>query len=188
MQFQVPQFIETEDKVVGPFSIRQFLYVGVAGVISGILYFILQTWLFAIFAFVLVGGALAISFIKVGGRPLVNVIMSAAHFYWNPQTYVWKPDHPVIAAREPVREKTGGLPLEDIASGMALRKKWETEKKDGGGESALHKAWASIQNGGVPDAAKTSDRQFLEKKMAERYHIFQRNAGDREAARRVDYR
>ena len=38
------------------------------------------------------------------------------------------------------------------------------------------------------EGKKTSDRQFLEKKMAERYQIFQRKTGDRVAARRVDYR
>ena len=37
MQYQVPQFIETEDKVVGPFSLRQFAYVGAAATKSVVL-------------------------------------------------------------------------------------------------------------------------------------------------------
>ena len=32
MQFQVPQFIEIEDKIIGPFTVKQFIYlVGGAG-------------------------------------------------------------------------------------------------------------------------------------------------------------
>ena len=34
MQFQVPQFIETEDKVVGPLTLRQFMYIAGAGAAS----------------------------------------------------------------------------------------------------------------------------------------------------------
>jgi hypothetical protein len=53
--------------------------------------------------------------------------------------------------------------------------------------SALHKSWEDLQTG-APFAQKTSDKQFLDKKMAERYQIFQRVAGDRHAAKRIDYR
>jgi len=172
MQYQVPQFIETEDKVVGPFSIRQFAYVGIAALISGLCYFVLQTWLFVIVALILVGGALALSFIKINGRPLMKVATAAFNFYWKPQMYIWKPEHPVVAQRhmEPaiVRELP---PIKDIASG-----------------NALHKSWENLQTG-TPAAGKMqSDRQFVEKKMTERYQIFQRQSGDRAAARRVDYR
>lgn len=170
MQYQVPQFIETEDKVVGPFSLRQFAYVGAAAVVTGICYFLLQTWLFVIMAVILLGGSLALSFVKINGRPLVKIALSAFNFYWNPQMYVWKSENPVAPQHHTpvaVRELP---PIETIASG-----------------SSLHKSWENLQTG-TPETKKTSDRQFIEKKMAERYQIFQRQSGDRAAARRVDYR
>ena len=173
MQYQVPQFIETEDKVVGPFSIRQFVYVGIAGMISAVFYFLLQTWLFFIVAVILIGGALALSFVKINGRPLMKVGLSAFNFYWKPQTYVWKPDHPIETQQKPtpVAEERVLPPVAAIASG-----------------SGLHKIWQNLQTGTPPTPKKTSDRQFVEKKMAERYQIFQRESGERMAARRVDYR
>src|SRR5579872_2467120 len=97
MQFQVPQFIETEDKVVGPFSLRQFAYVGAACVVTAIFYFMVATWLAILAGIIFIGGALAVSFIKVEGRPLSTIIMSAANFYWKPQTYVWQPEHPTVS-------------------------------------------------------------------------------------------
>jgi hypothetical protein len=171
MQYQVPQFIETEDKVVGPFSLRQFAYVGIAVLVSGVCYFLLQTWLFLIVALILVGGSLSLSFIKINGRPLVKIVLSAANFYWKPQMYVWKPEHPVATQQKhtPVAVRTLP-PIESIASG-----------------SSLHKSWENLQTG-TPQTKKASDRQFVEKKMTERYQIFQRISGDRTAARRVDYR
>jgi PrgI family protein len=173
MQYQVPQFIETEDKVVGPFSIKQFAYVGIAAVIAGISYFLVATWLFFIIAFLFIGGSLALAFVKINGRPLMKVGLNAFNYYWKPQMYVWKPDRPAIEqhrAAPTIREMP---PIEAIASG-----------------SSLHKSWQNLQTGtpATPEAKKTSDRQFIEKKMAERYQIFQRQSGERDAARRVDYR
>lgn len=170
MQYQVPQFIETEDKVVGPFSLRQFFYVGAAALVSGICYFLLQPWLFFIIAFILIGGALALSFVKINGRPLIKIGISAFNFYWKPQTYVWKSEEVAQQAKPSMRTTVSLPPMESIASG-----------------SSLHKIWQNLQTG-TPVTAKKSDRQFIEKKMNERYQIFQRTGGDREAARRVDYR
>ncbi len=185
MQFQVPQFIETEDKVVGPFSIRQFAYVGIACFISAIAYFMLATWLFFLVAIIFIGGALAISFVKVEGRPLINILISAANFYWKPQTYVWQPEQTAIAAPGKIKSeaKSGGFSLEDILANALRKKSVDTAKVADG--NALHKSWQNVQTG---ETQKTSDRQFIERKMNERYQIFQKLAGDRDAARRVDYR
>ena len=170
MQYQVPQFIETEDKVVGPFSLRQFLYVGVAAGISAVCYFILATWLFLIIAVILIGTALSLSFVKINGRPLIKIAISAFNYYWNPQTYVWKAVDTVQQRNLTATARPITLPpIEAIASG-----------------SALHKSWQNLQTG--TPIQKKSDRQFIEKKMAERYQIFQRPSGDRTAARRIDYR
>lgn len=183
MQYQVPQFIETEDKVVGPFSLRQFLYVGVAAGISGICYFLVQPWLFFIIAFILIGGALALSFVKINGRPLIKIGVSAFNFYWRPQAYIWKSDHPVLEHKPtPVVEQE--LPPIKKSTPAPAPKKTIAAIAEG---SALHKSWEKLQTG-MSIKPKQSDRQFLEKKMAERYQIFQRVAGDRDAARRIDYR
>jgi hypothetical protein len=211
MQYQVPQFIDSEDKVVGPFSLRQFLYVGVAAVISGVCYFLVQSWLFFIIALILIGGSLALSFVKINGRPLMKVGLSAFNFYWRPQTYVWKSDHPVQQYSKPTAEKAVELPPMAAAitpaepkpkpiytpaapkstqsislphPPMAPAPKTIAAIAEG---SSLHKTWERLQSG-TPIKAKKSDKQFLEKKMNERYQIFQRRSGEREAARRIDYR
>lgn len=181
MQFQVPQFIETEDKVVGPFSLRQFLYVGVAAVASAMCYFVLQTWLFAIFATIFMSAAIAISFVKIQGRPLLNVLVAATSFYWKPQIYIWKSEPTHVARR---KQEDSGVPIEAVATEMALKKPTLANILS---ESPLHKSWEELQTG-APLAQKTSDKQFLEGKMNERYQIFQKIGGDRNAARRVDYR
>ncbi len=170
MQFQVPQFIETEDKIVGPLSLRQFIIVGAGVGAAALLYFMLQTWIWLILAAILVGSSIGIAFVNIKGRPLPKVIMSAFNFYWNPQIYVWQPEHPTIQKTKlPHAER----PLPPLAPAR--------EKLAAG--TALHKHWEDLQTG-----EKISAGQFAEQKMNQRYQIFQRISGEREAARRVDYR
>ncbi len=168
MQFQVPQFIETEDKLVGPLTLRQFIYVAVAGGLFAMLYFMVQTWLALLLGIILLGAAGALAFVKVEGRPLIDVILAAVGFYWKPQTYVWQQEHPVVEVGEGRREKGEGegFSLEKIMAGIALHKKWEV-----------------MQTG-----EKIKPEKAVEKKMDSRYLIFERRTGERRAARRVDYR
>jgi hypothetical protein len=181
MQFQVPQFIETEDKVVGPFSLRQFLYIGIAAFVCAILYFFVAVWLFVIGSVVIMGIAVAVAFVKVNGQPFIKLMSAAAGYYWKPQSYIWKPLD-TAPAQQAAPAKTahkaaapsGGIDLETIASGIALHKSWETLQT---GSPVVEKP-----------KQRTSDREFIEKRMNERYQIFQKVAGDRDAARRVDYR
>jgi len=167
MQFQVPQFIETEDKIVGPFTIRQFIYVAFAGGFSFMLYFTIQTWLWFAISVFLFSFAMALAFIKVGGRPMSHVLTAAFNFYWKPQTYVWQPEHPEIqkSAESLQPMEKSGTAIEDIISGKSLRNVWQ-----------------NLQTG-----TKISDQQFFGE-MENRYQVFQRLSGERDAARRIDYR
>lgn len=167
MQFQVPQFIETEDKVVGPFTLRQFIYIAIGGAFSFMLFFTVQIWLWALLSIFLAVLSLGLGFIKLEGRPMNHVILAAFGFYWQPQTYVWQPEHPEIQKGEEAMRTLAkpGISLENIVSGLAL-----------------HGVWQKLQIG-----AKVSNRQFFQKAQ-ERYQIFQKLSGDRIAARRIDYR
>lgn len=172
MQFQVPQFIETEDKIVGPLSLRQFFYVCGGVGLAALLYFILQFWVWVILAFIIVAATVALAFVKIQGRPLVNVLLSAFNFYWKPQTYIWKPEHPALQKTAPAQRRAE----------PAQRPSVNTLRKVAAG-TALHKSWQSLQTG-----EKMSDKQFAEQKLQGRYQILQKVSGERWAAKRVDYR
>lgn len=91
MNFQVPQFIEIEDKPIGPFTFKQFLYLtGGAGICFLIWVYIsfkpLAILLMAPIAIV----ALALAFYKINNRPFI-LIMEAAIKYWlGKKLYTWK--------------------------------------------------------------------------------------------------
>ncbi len=85
MQFNVPQF-ETEDKLFGPFTVAQFLYVSATLVISFFLFPILTTWFWLITSAILIGGSLMLALVKIGGRPMIIFLSAAAHYLWEPKT------------------------------------------------------------------------------------------------------
>ncbi len=96
MRFTVPQFIEHEARIFGPFTFKQFIYVGLAGAACFILYFSLPFSLFLLAAMVLLGGAAALGFLKIGGRGLPTIISNVLKFGLAPKMYVWKKKEDVV--------------------------------------------------------------------------------------------
>ena len=65
MEFTVPQFIEKEPKIVGPFTFKQFIFIGIAGGLSIFLFFAVSFFIFIILAIILLGGAFSLAFLKI---------------------------------------------------------------------------------------------------------------------------
>lgn len=102
MQFQVPQYIDIEDKVIGPLTIKQFLYIAGAGVIVFILYNVLNLFATIILAIPIAVITFALAFIRVHNQPFINVIKNFLGFLKKPDFYVWK--KPVGRARVETKE------------------------------------------------------------------------------------
>ncbi len=71
MEYQVPQFIEVEDKIVGPLTLKQFIYLaGSAGLV--VLFFAyLPLWLGALLSIPVAVLGAALSFYKMNGKPFI---------------------------------------------------------------------------------------------------------------------
>ena len=89
MQFQVPQFLDVEDKIIGPFTMKQFLYIGGG---AGMAY---MAWRFVpylgyllAFGCVALGGALA--FYKFNNKPFAYLIESAFNYIKSTRMYIWQ--------------------------------------------------------------------------------------------------
>ncbi len=89
MEFTVPQFIEKEAKIVGPFTFKQFIFVGTAGGISVFLYFTLPLFISVILIIILMGTALALSFMKVERTSLPQYVANFFTFFLRPKVYLW---------------------------------------------------------------------------------------------------
>lgn len=89
MQFQVPQFLDVEDKIIGPLTIKQFIYLaGSVGLAYMAWYFIPFIGLFVALACMGLGAALA--FYKFNTKPFIFIIESAFNYMKRTRLYVWK--------------------------------------------------------------------------------------------------
>lgn len=92
MQFQVPQFIEVEDRVFGPFTIKQFIYIAGGGGLMFILYRFLGFFFGIIPILVVAALTFALAFYKHNNRPFIDLIESSVTFYTKNRLYIWKKD------------------------------------------------------------------------------------------------
>ncbi len=90
MQFQVPQFIDVEDKIFGPFTFKQFIYLIGGGGAAFALYKLLPIYFSIPLILPIVALALALTFYKVNNRPFIAILESAFQFYIAPKLYIWK--------------------------------------------------------------------------------------------------
>ena len=125
MRFTVPQFIEHEAKIVGPLTFKQFIFIGMAGAVGFILYFTAPFYIFLIACLILGGGAVALAFLKIGGRDLPTVLGNSLKFLISPKMYIWrKKETPVRGfKKEEIKKEVPeeGLPLK-IAEKSQLKK------------------------------------------------------------------
>jgi len=90
MQFEVPQFIEVEDKIFGPLTFKQFAYIAGGAGLSFIIYTFIPFPLWILLDIPIVVFALALSFYKVNGKPFVQVVESALRFTMGGRLYIWR--------------------------------------------------------------------------------------------------
>lgn len=112
-QFQVPQFITIEDKVIGPFTVKQFLYIlGGIGVIAAAYYF-LKTFLVIPIAIIAGSFAASLAFLKVNEQPFPRVLKNALFYGLRPRVYIWK-KAPILKAPAPLAGRGAGPAIQTI--------------------------------------------------------------------------
>ena len=91
MRFQVPQFIEIEDKIFGPFTFKQFIYLaGGAGFAVGMFVLLPSKILSIIVSLPVITLSLALTFYKVNNQPFITVLESAFRYVTTQHLYIWK--------------------------------------------------------------------------------------------------
>ena len=138
MRFEVPQFIDVEDKIFGPFTFKQFLYLaGGAGIIY-VLWTLLPVFIAILLILPVAALALALTFYKVNGKPFIQVIESYIKFNAQNKLYLWKKNErkkqhsPVVET--PVNPETAprlsGSRLKDIAWSLDVLDMKEQKQSD----------------------------------------------------------
>ncbi len=93
MQYNVPQFVEVEDKIIGPLTLKQFLWLLVG---AGIVFLLYKLLVFPIF--LMIGLPVGIfcgfgAFYKVQNKTFSEFILASLGYFLSPKLYLWKKEN-----------------------------------------------------------------------------------------------
>ena len=127
--YKVPQDVEAEDKLIGPFSFRQFIYLIIVAICIGLLVllfsrapmFIGFTMLIVLLPVMISFGALALPLRK--DQPMETYLLAVMRFYLKPRFRLWDADGSMamieITAPKSVEEnRTNGLTQDQASSSL----------------------------------------------------------------------
>ena len=123
MQFKVPQFLDIEDKIFGPFTIKQFVYLA-GGTGSCFIIYKLLGFIIGAIPIILIGGfSLALAFYRPNNKPLITMLEAGIKYLIQDKLYIWKKSKPRIDDKRgngtgvmpPHLAKLTGSKLKDLA-------------------------------------------------------------------------
>ena len=90
MHFQVPQYLDIEDKIIGPLTLKQFVYLLLGAGVLFLLFNILKLSVFIIVAIPIGLLIFLITFYKIGNQKFSQFAASLLRFISKPNIYAWK--------------------------------------------------------------------------------------------------
>lgn len=116
MQFKVPQFLDIEDKIFGPFTFRQFVYLAGGAGLCFVFYRLLGLFWGAIP--ILFIGTLAglLTFYRPNNKPFIFMLESAFKYFTQNKLYIWKKG----AGTQNLQTKKAAAPEQAVYQGRRL--------------------------------------------------------------------
>jgi hypothetical protein len=89
MQYKVPQNIDLEDKIIGPLTLKQFIFLLVAGMLDYLIYSTFTHWSGWLLIVLITGLGLAFAFVKVQEQDFTYFLSAFISFVFSPKIFVW---------------------------------------------------------------------------------------------------
>lgn len=137
MRFQIPQFIDVEDKIFGPLTLKQFIYVA-----GGVSVSVVSVLFLGIFFGLIVSSpililALALAFYKINNRSFVHTLESAFKYATKDKLYIWRKDESKEMGSESASKKYSSIIVPNLSESKLKDMNWELDVKKKEDEALL---------------------------------------------------
>lgn len=106
MQFKVPQFLDIEDKIFGPFTFSEFVYLAGGAGICFVLYRLLGL-IFGIIPMLAVAAfSLALTFYKPNSKPFVFMLEAGIKYALQDKLFIWKRKIKKVKKQQSIQAET----------------------------------------------------------------------------------
>lgn len=130
-QYQVPQFIEVEDKIFGPFTLRQFIYLAGGGGACLLMFSFLPLYLTILLGIPVMALAAGLAFFQINGRPLIYAMEHAFGYFTGHKLYLWQQRENKPTPQAPVEAmKAAALPVPKLSESKLRDLSWSLNIKD----------------------------------------------------------
>ena len=127
-QYQVPQFIEVEDKIFGPLTLKQFVYLAGGGGLCLLFFTLLPLYLTVILAIPVLTLSAGLAFYTVNGRPLIFAMEHAFGYLFGTKLYLWMQRD--AKPQEAAAAKPQNLPVPKLSESKLKDLSWSLNIKD----------------------------------------------------------
>lgn len=106
MQYPTPQFIDVEDTVVGPLTIKQTVILGVGALVifMAVTFFVTIVAIMISLPTIIIASMFA--FYKPNGRPLAVLLANYVSFNAKPKLYVWRREPEGVLIKRAIKRET----------------------------------------------------------------------------------
>lgn len=168
MQYQVPQFIEIEDKIFGPLTFKQFVYVAGGGGMCYLLYRFIPMPFSLLLVIPLGIFSVALAFYKVNNRPFLDAVQSAVKYFLGYKIYKWRKRERPMKAEEAAELPSGAIYVPRLSESKLKDLTWSLDIN----ETIYSKEAKGLRSRGEVDALRSFEG--LPENLLERQNIYER--------------
>lgn len=134
MQFQVPQFLEVEDKLFGFLTLKQFLFIAGGAAMAYLAYTFFPGWLSSPIIVIIIPLGLSLAFVKVNTKPFIFFVEAVIRYIFSPRLYIWKkiPNLPKKSKDGTEKSRGAGIYVPPLSEHKLKDMAWSLDIKERG--------------------------------------------------------
>ncbi len=132
MRYQVPQFIDVEDKIFGSITLKQFVYLAGGGGLCFVIFRYLPSIIYSGIPILVVASfSIALAFYKINNKPFIFIVEAAFKYYTSAKLFIWKkvPNEKADNAIQEAKEYAG-IMVPKISDSKLKDMTWSLDIKD----------------------------------------------------------
>ena len=134
MRFQTPQFIEIEDKILGPLTLKQFIYLIGGGGLAFTIYSTFPLLIAIPIMLPVIGFSLALAFYQINNKPFIYMLEAGMRFFMGNKLYTWRREAKKVKAQANEGPKEEEFTIPKLTDSKLKELAWSLDIYDIGGQ------------------------------------------------------
>lgn len=127
MEYQVPQFIGVEDKIIGPLTLKQFIYLAGGAGLCVVFFSYLNTIVAFLLSAPVAAFVAALAFYKINGKPFIEIVEAGFNYFIHAKLFLWRREESKVASKGPVAAPAAPRVTPKLTRGKLAELAWSLD-------------------------------------------------------------